>query len=220
MWCIVRSQWASVCAAAYVGSYEFAFDHRRANDEFALSINALPLGSAAFLLRRPLALFDQLKHSGRGTNWFTGLAAESYALYAAAQTRCRAHHKLHSFLALGRAIGQAVTEMPYQLELVMNKRNFIIAAFLGIVLIGCAATTTQESTGEYIDDTTITTKVKSKLLLAKDTTGTAISVETFKGIVQLSGFVKSDQERQRAEEIAKSVDGVKRVENKISIRGS
>ena len=102
----------------------------------------------------------------------------------------------------------------------MNRRNLIVAAFLAITLIGCASTNTQESTGEYIDDTTITTKVKSKLLLDKDTSGTAISVETFKGIVQLSGFVKSEQEKQRAGEIAATVNGVKRVENKISIRGS
>jgi hyperosmotically inducible periplasmic protein len=102
----------------------------------------------------------------------------------------------------------------------MNRRNLIVAVFLGMALIGCASTSTQESTGEYIDDTTITTKVKSKLLLAKDTTGTAINVETFKGIVQLSGFVKSDQERKRAGEIARTVEGVVEVENKISIRGT
>jgi osmotically-inducible protein OsmY len=102
----------------------------------------------------------------------------------------------------------------------MNKRNFIIAAFMGIVLIGCASTRTQESTGEYVDDTTITTKVKSQLLLSKDTTGTAISVETFKGIVQLGGFVKTTEEKMRAGEIASAVAGVKRVENKISIRGT
>lgn len=102
----------------------------------------------------------------------------------------------------------------------MNRRNLIIGALLGIALVGCAGTQTQESTGEYFDDTAITTKVKSKLLLSKETTGTAISVETFKGIVQLSGFVKSEQEKKRAGEIAEAVDGVKKVENKISIRGS
>lgn len=102
----------------------------------------------------------------------------------------------------------------------MTRRNLIAAALLGIVLVACTSTRTQESTGEYIDDTTITTKVKSKLLLDKDTTGTAIAVETFKGIVQLSGFVKTEQEKQRAEEIARTVGGVKEVENKISIRGT
>ncbi|MGB5352411.1 MAG: BON domain-containing protein, partial [Woeseia sp.] len=63
-------------------------------------------------------------------------------------------------------------------------------------------------------------KVKSQLLLSKDTTGTAISVETFKGIVQLGGFVKTTEEKMRAGEIASAVAGVKRVENKISIRGT
>ncbi|MGB5247548.1 MAG: BON domain-containing protein, partial [Woeseia sp.] len=61
---------------------------------------------------------------------------------------------------------------------------------------------------------------KSQLLLSKDTTGTAISVETFKGIVQLGGFVKTTEEKMRAGEIASAVAGVKRVENKISIRGT
>ncbi len=141
-------------------------------------------------------------------------------LYATAQTPCQAGNNLCALFSLDRVDGHIVTDIFYQLELVMNRRNIIVAAFLGIVLIGCASTRTQESTGEYIDDTAITTKVKSKLLLSKDTSGTAISVETFKGIVQLSGFVKSEQERKRAGEIANTVTGVKRVENKISIRGT
>ena len=102
----------------------------------------------------------------------------------------------------------------------MKQRNLIIAVLTAVILIGCAGSRTQESTGEYIDDATITTKVKSQLLMSEDTSGMAISVETFKGIVQLSGFVKSDQQKRRAEEIAKATDGVIRVENKISIRGS
>ena len=102
----------------------------------------------------------------------------------------------------------------------MKQRNLIIAVLTAVILMGCAGSRTQESTGEYIDDATITTKVKSQLLMSEDTSGMAISVETFKGIVQLSGFVKSDQQKRRAEEIAKATDGVIRVENKISIRGS
>jgi hyperosmotically inducible protein len=102
----------------------------------------------------------------------------------------------------------------------MTKRNLIFSAIAAIVLLGCAGSNTEKSTGDYIDDATITTKVKSQLLADEDTSGTAIEVETFKGVVQLSGFVKSSQEKQRAEQIASSVGGVKRVENKISIRGS
>jgi osmotically-inducible protein OsmY len=89
-----------------------------------------------------------------------------------------------------------------------------------LVAVGCAGSRTQESTGEYIDDAAITTKVKSKLLADEDASGLAINVETFKGTVQLSGFVKSEQEKEHAEVIAESVDGVQRVENRISVRGS
>jgi hypothetical protein len=141
-------------------------------------------------------------------------------VYAAEQTRDRADHKLGSLPLPGDVHGQAVTEVLYKREFAMNRKNLIVASLLGLMLIGCTSTRTQESTGEYFDDTTITTKVKSKLLLASDTTGTAISVETFKGTVQLSGFVKTELEKQRAEEIAKTVGGVKAVENRISIRGS
>jgi osmotically-inducible protein OsmY len=89
-----------------------------------------------------------------------------------------------------------------------------------VVAVGCAGSRTQESTGEYLDDAAISTKVKSKLLVDENASGLAINVETFKGVVQLSGFVKSELEKQRAEEIATGVDGVRRVENRISVRGS
>jgi osmotically-inducible protein OsmY len=103
----------------------------------------------------------------------------------------------------------------------MNNRKILFAALATmLVAVGCAGSRTQESTGEYIDDATITTKVKSKLLADEDASGLAINVETFKGTVQLSGFVKSEQEKEHAEVIAESVDGVQRVENRISVRGS
>ncbi len=89
-----------------------------------------------------------------------------------------------------------------------------------IILAGCAGTRTQESAGEYVDDVAITTKVKSKLLASPDTKGTAISVETFKGTVQLSGFVDTAMEKRKAEEIAADTDGVARVDNKITVKGS
>lgn len=89
-----------------------------------------------------------------------------------------------------------------------------------IILAGCAGTRTEESTGEFVDDVAISTKVKSKLLASPDTKGTAITVETFKGTVQLSGFVDTAMEKRKAEEIAASTDGVARVENKITVKGS
>lgn len=88
-----------------------------------------------------------------------------------------------------------------------------------VILAGCAGTRTQESTGEYVDDVAITTKVKSKLLASPDTKGTDISVETFKGTVQLSGFVDTAMEKRKAEEIAAATDGVARVDNKITVKG-
>lgn len=103
----------------------------------------------------------------------------------------------------------------------MNKRNYVYAALVTLlVAVGCAGNKTQESTGEYIDDAAISTKVKSKLLVDKDASGMDIKVETFKGIVQLSGFVDSETEKQRAGQIAAGIDGVKHVENRISVRGS
>lgn len=87
-----------------------------------------------------------------------------------------------------------------------------------LVLAGCAATPTQESTGEYLDDTTITTKVKTALLNDPQVSGLAINVETFKGTVQLSGFANSEDESQRAAELARSVDGVQSVRNDIRLK--
>jgi len=98
-----------------------------------------------------------------------------------------------------------------------NPRRLFLLATLGI-LAGCAATPSRESTGEYIDDTAITAKVKSALLADEEVSGTAVNVETFKGVVQLSGFVKSAAEKERAARIAASVKGVKAVRNDLIVR--
>lgn len=89
---------------------------------------------------------------------------------------------------------------------------------LALALAACAGTRTQESTGEYFDDTTLTTKVKAVLLDDPMVSGLAVNVETFKGVVQLSGFVKTPAERDRAVELARKVGGVKQVKNDILIR--
>ena len=65
----------------------------------------------------------------------------------------------------------------------------------------------------------VTAKVKTALLNDPDASGTSVNVETFKGVVQLSGFVRSDQERLRAAQLARSVDGVAEVRNDLQIRG-
>ena len=95
--------------------------------------------------------------------------------------------------------------------------TFGLAVALSLV-VGCAGNRYQASTGEYIDDTAITAKVKTALIGDKDVSAGDVSVETFKGVVQLSGFVDSNYERQKAEEIARAVQGVEGVENKISVK--
>lgn len=100
-----------------------------------------------------------------------------------------------------------------------NQISKIAAGLIvALTLVGCAATSKQESSGEYFDDTTITTKVKAALLNDPAVSGLAVNVETFKGTVQVSGFVKTAAERARAVELARTVPGVKQVKNDILIR--
>jgi osmotically-inducible protein OsmY len=90
----------------------------------------------------------------------------------------------------------------------------------GAVLLqtGCAGTATRSSTGEYIDDTAITAKVKSAFVADPVVKALDVKVETFKGNVQLSGFVNSADEKNRAEQIARGTSGVTNVTNNISIK--
>lgn len=97
-----------------------------------------------------------------------------------------------------------------------------IAAFLSAValasLIGCAPTATKEGTGEYFDDTVITTKVKSAILNEPTLKSAQINVETFKGAVQLSGFVDSRAAADRATQVAGAVKGVTSVKNDMRVK--
>ena len=94
----------------------------------------------------------------------------------------------------------------------------LTAASIPLTLTGCASTPSHESTGEYIDDSAITAKVKAAC--AKDPTVSAmdVHVETFKGLVQLSGFVDTREQSQRAEQIALGVEGVKGVKNALIVK--
>lgn len=83
---------------------------------------------------------------------------------------------------------------------------------------GCAVQRGQESVGAYVDDATITSKVKAKFIEDKQVDASAITVETLKGTVMLSGFAKSATERSTAETLARGVKGVVAVDNKIAIR--
>ncbi len=105
----------------------------------------------------------------------------------------------------------------------MNSAKTTVAtlAFAGFVVlsaVGCAVTRDQSTVGEYIDDSTITTKVKAKFAEDKDVSAMAISVETLRGVVQLSGFAKNASERSKAEALARSTSGVQSVRNSIVIR--
>lgn len=91
-----------------------------------------------------------------------------------------------------------------------------VLALLG--LAGCAGTATERSTGAYIDDKTISAKVEGKLALDSLTQALQVEVETYEGVVQLSGFVDNAETLQRAEEIARSVPGVKEVRNNLILR--
>ena len=87
-------------------------------------------------------------------------------------------------------------------------------------MIGCTSTPQQQSTGQAIDDGVVTAKVKAKLIEDPVTKAHQINVETFKGTVQLSGFVESNEARTRALELAKDVEGVKKVTDALEVRKS
>lgn len=91
---------------------------------------------------------------------------------------------------------------------------------LGLVSLqtGCAATPTKESTGEFVDDSTITTKVKAAFIHDEIVKAFDVSVETFKGTVQLSGFVDTHEQKSRAGEVARGVNGVREVKNNITVK--
>ena len=104
----------------------------------------------------------------------------------------------------------------------MKKRNRVLGYFVLLILIAtfvaCASTSKQGSAGEYVDDSVITTKVKSLLAADNFLKSFQIGVETFKGTVQLSGFVDSAQASARAVEIVNSVKGVKAVKNSLVVK--
>ena len=94
----------------------------------------------------------------------------------------------------------------------------IIAAVTMMFMLGCASTSKQEGTGEYIDDTVITTKVKAQILEEPTLKSAEINVETYKGVVQLSGFVSTQANVYKAVEIARGVRGVSSVKNDMRVK--
>jgi osmotically-inducible protein OsmY len=103
----------------------------------------------------------------------------------------------------------------------MNIRNILMATAAAVAILGatgCAVSRDQETVGAYVDDTTITSQVKSRFVGNKDVDASSISVETLNGTVMLAGFAKNTTEKDTAEAIARQVKGVKSVKNQIAVR--
>lgn len=96
----------------------------------------------------------------------------------------------------------------------------VTAALCAMLAAGCAGSMSQKSTGEHVDDAVVTTKVKTALVQAEQVDAIDVNVSTYKGVVQLSGFVDTESEAEQAELIAARVAGVKRVENKLELKSS
>ena len=95
--------------------------------------------------------------------------------------------------------------------------TLVAIAFMAMAL-GCASTAKQEGTGEYFDDTVVTTKVKAAILNEPTLKSAEINVETFKGVVQLSGFVNSREDINKAVTVARPVPGVTSVKNDMRLK--
>ena len=104
----------------------------------------------------------------------------------------------------------------------MKKKSIVIRLLVLLMLVAvfsaCASTSTRESAGEYVDDSVITTKVKSQLAADDFLKSFQISVETYQGVVQLSGFVNSKKAVDKAGEIVRGVKGVKSLKNNLIVK--
>ena len=103
----------------------------------------------------------------------------------------------------------------------MKQLKYISTLFFAVLLmsaVGCAGTSKSEGTGEYVDDTVITTKVKAAIFNEPTLKSAEINVETFKGVVQLSGFVSSQANIYKAVEVARNVKGVTNVRNDMRLK--
>ena len=101
---------------------------------------------------------------------------------------------------------------------ITRKLASVTGALLMATALGCASTAKHEGTGEYVDDTVITTKVKAAILKEPTLKSAEINVETFKGIVQLSGFVSSQVAQNTAVDVTRDVAGVKSVKNDMRLK--
>jgi len=103
------------------------------------------------------------------------------------------------------------------LSLTKRITGFFLALMM-VSLVGCASGPNKEGTGEYVDDAVITTKVKTAIIQEPNLKAAEINVETYKGVVQLSGFVSSATAASRATELARGVKGVTSVKNDLRLK--
>ena len=94
----------------------------------------------------------------------------------------------------------------------------LLTSFVIVALMACAPTRSHEGTGEYLDDSLITGKVKAALVGDPELKATEINVETYKGTVQLSGFVASPDDASKAAALTRKIEGVKSVKNDIAVK--
>lgn len=104
------------------------------------------------------------------------------------------------------------------MERIMRSVPMLAVAMLLALFVGCASTESSSGTGEYIDDTVITTKVKAAIFNESTLKSAEINVETYKGVVQLSGFVNSQDDIDTAVRVARGVKGVKSVSNDMELK--
>jgi osmotically-inducible protein OsmY len=100
----------------------------------------------------------------------------------------------------------------------LKRLSVFLLAIVFVSALGCAGSATKESTGEYVTDSWITTKVKAALVEDSQVKATEVNVETFKGVVQLSGFVSSNAAMQQAVRLARGIKGVTSVRNDMRIK--
>jgi osmotically-inducible protein OsmY len=101
---------------------------------------------------------------------------------------------------------------------IIKSVSTLLFAIALVGVAGCASTATHEGTGQYVDDSVITTKVKAGILHEPGLKSAEINVETFKGVVQLSGFVANPSSISKAGEVASNVNGVKSVQNDLHVK--
>lgn len=120
------------------------------------------------------------------------------------------------------ALPGTTKKTPTEKGKIMKSAHFIKHFFIGLLLVGfvagCAGTMNRESTGEYVDNAVLTSKVKAEIFNDPMLKVLQINVKSYKGVVQLSGFVDSPKAAGRAMELAESVKGVQSVENSLVVK--